>query len=563
MFAIVAVIMAFAGDGSIKGTASNIEVLPAQSKLTGFHFWQITVLRKSGYIHDVREFRGDAQGAIKNALSTFKRAGIFSIVVTENTDRQLEFYSANRAGRGKSVGGIRINCQNPVVPLPVAAQRSTTPQTKPDYAELVRAGKEARPAIEEASRRRAEELRSSLPLRAPEPEIQAAKPDYAGMVRAGKKARHALEQASRRRAEERRSPIGNDKGRISETERTRVQRKLAEALLECIKPNLDQAHLTILESIPDQEILALMANQITDEANATGIYKFVFPADYTDGEGVRHKELRLTVTHDREPQTTPAIPTPVPIALQKPTDAPQFPEHDAWEGSVYELGGRPFRCDLKLGFRYTDSNGATTYRQIRAKAFVPWIDQDHLVLGFCSYRKANRSFVTSRMEEVVDLETGECIDDVDNYFVETYAGSDYKKVDDFIDCRMPVVDCLLYLARLDGNLTKAQKALINGYIADQSGVAIVTDAVANSIINDFADDLTPKQFRKLVNQMQKDQPDNLADLRDLGVRVVGARVGNTAGGTAALAAILGAGRKGGVAEPHGGVRGVIPAKQKY
>jgi hypothetical protein len=67
----------------------------------------------------------------------------------------------------------------------------------------------------------------------------------------------------------------------------------------------------------------------------------------------------------------------------------------------------------------------------------------------------------------------------------------------------------------------------------------VTDAVASSLIKDFADDLTPQQFRKLLIQMQKEQPESLTDLRDLGGKVVGARRGDAAGGQAALAAILG------------------------
>lgn len=40
---------------TIKGTVSTIDELPTQTLLMGSTLWQITILRKSGYLHDVRE----------------------------------------------------------------------------------------------------------------------------------------------------------------------------------------------------------------------------------------------------------------------------------------------------------------------------------------------------------------------------------------------------------------------------------------------------------------------------------------------------------------------------
>lgn len=366
------IVVALQGDGAIKGVGSTIEELPRQAELSGSALWQITILRKSGYIHDVREVLGNANDAIAKAISSCRRSGIYSLIITHNDPAKLEFYSSNQDGRGKAIGGFRIIALSDIVrPLEIVDE--------------------------------------------PREEVAHAQPE--------------------------------------------------------------SGEISVPQSKPDSKNSGL--------------------------------------------------------------DAFGFPEQDAWEGSVYELGGRPFRCDLKLGFQYTDSNGAVTDRQIRTKAFVNWLDDDHLVLGFCNHRKANRSFATSRMQDVVDLDTGECIDDIDGYLTDAYAASDYKKVDNFIDNKMSVVECLLYLARLDGNLTKNQKTIINEYVAASCGAKFVTGSVASNLIKDFADDLTPQQFRKLLAQMQKEQPENLADLRDLGVRVVGARRGESAGGQAALAGILG------------------------
>jgi hypothetical protein len=50
--------------------------------------------------------------------------------------------------------------------------------------------------------------------------------------------------------------------------------------------------------------------------------------------------------------------------------------------------------------------------------------------------------------------------------------------------------------------------------------------------------IAPQNFRKLISQMRKEQPENLSELRYLGPEVVSARRSSNAGGKAALAAIL-------------------------
>lgn len=358
-------------DGEIKGCESTVEMLASDAQLTGSALWQIIIFRKSGNLHDVREVYGEAQDAIAKAISSCRRAGIYSLIVTDNEPAKLEFYSNNQDGRGKAIGGFRITATSEISFAPA---------------------------------------------------------------------------------------ISIDVDGNSPSARVQQFSEQADAVLETL------------------------------------------PINEKDEFG--------------------------------------FPSQDAWEGSVYELGERPFRCDVKLGFRYTDSNGAVTNRQIRAKAFVPWLDNDYLVLGFCNYRKANRSFATSRMQDVVDLETGECIDEVDRYLTQIYENSDYKKIDKFINEHISVVACLLYLAKLDGNLTKTQKSLIISYIAETSGAAMVTDLVANKLIKDFSEDLTSQEFRKLLSQIRREQPDNLTKLRELGPKVVYARRSDAEIGRAAMDTII-------------------------
>ena len=445
------------GDGEIKGAASNIDNLLNDAQLAGASLWTITIFRKSGYLHDVREFRGDANAAIAKALTSCRKSGIYNIIITKNESTFLEFYSADQDGRGKTIGGFRISTEQDVA-VPNLSKKTQT-------------------AV-------------------------------------------------------------NDLDVLYED----VQRNLAKLLLDSIKPNMSEKQAEILGSLPEDEMIECMVSQMDGVERLSGEpYKFVIPLNYTCKDGVLYDDVPLTIYVGDNVPTDALTKSYLTNQTEQPPSSREsfgFPEHDAWDESVYELGGRPFRCDVKLGFSYADSNGTITTRQIRTRAFVQWNDDDHLVLGFCNYRKANRSFLTSRMESVTDLESGKYIYDIDRHLTEAYATSDYKKVDAFIDTRMSVVECLLYLAKLDGTITKTQKSLIIGYISGKCGVAMVTDLVANKLIKEFAEDLTPQNFRKLISQMRKEQPENLSELRYLGPEVVSARRSSNAGGKAALAAIL-------------------------
>ncbi len=445
------------GAGEIKGAASNIDNLLNDAQLAGASLWTITIFRKSGYLHDVREFRGDANAAIAKALTSCRKSGIYNIIITKNEPAILEFYSTNQDGRGKAIGGFRISTGQDV--------------------EV--------PNLNEATQTAVNDLDILL-----------------------KEAR----------------------------------RTLAKSLLDSIKPNMSAKQAEILGALPEDEILKHMVAQMEGVEQLSGKpFHFVIPINYTCKDGVRYDDVPLTIYVGDNVPTDALTNSHLTNQTEQPPSSSvsfEFPEQDAWDESVYELGSRPFRCDVKLGFSYADSNGAITNRQIRTKAFVQWNDDDHLVLGFCKYRKANRSFLTSRMESVTDLDTVKYIYDIDRYLNETYATSDYKKVDEFIDTRMSVVECLLHLVKLDGDITQAQESLIIRYIKETCGVAMVTDLVAKKLIKDFADDLTPQKFRKLINQMRKEQSENIATLLQLGRDVVDLRRGSTAVGQAALASIL-------------------------
>lgn len=199
---------------TIKGAASTIDELPTQTLLMGSTLWQITILRKSGYLHDVREVLGDADEAISKALTSCRRSGIYSIIITKNEPAILEFYSANQNGRGKAIGGFRIA-----------------------------------PANEGAM----QVVADSVQARAADIEAQ-----------------------------------------LLETKRI-----LARALLDSIKPGMDEKQKEVLGSLPEDMIISAMADQITGQESGSGEpFTFVIPINFTDSDGTYYENMRLVVSHD-------------------------------------------------------------------------------------------------------------------------------------------------------------------------------------------------------------------------------------------------------------------------
>lgn len=497
----------------IKGSLSKIEDLRSVALLDGYGTWHTTIIRKSGHVYDERQTFGDAQEAIDVAIASCRRAGFGNIIVTENSLSCLEFYRENQDGRGKTIGGFRICAVG-----------------DPDAGNSIEKIKVLRDATGLGL------MQAKAALQKWDGDLEAAIKSVKERDNVGKpKQQLRISEKQWAEPEEQNDPQDRTITKLEEGIDS-IKADIAAYIWAQIKPTLNPKQLALVSSISESELLNHMANQLTDSAVPDqSRHQFRIPIDYRDENGDHYKVLTLLVADEknlseqgleedqgREHRNTINM------------DEFGFPEHDAWEGSVYELGDRPMRCDVMLEFGYTDSNGAASQRQIRASAFVPWLEDDHLVMGFCNHRKANRSFVTSRMTHVIDLRTGECIDDVDGYLITVYEASDYKKIDDFIDEKMEVVECLMYLARLDGNITGGQREIINDYAVSVIQSPIVTERIGAKLIKEYAEDIAPNQFRKLVAKMKKSSPECLHDLQRLGPQVVEARSGTKDGGNAAL-----------------------------
>ena len=80
--------------------------------LSGNGAWRITIVRRSGYVHDAWEFQGSASSALQTALQKMRQARINDFSILTNSASKFEarayYESTGRRRTGKYVGGFII-----------------------------------------------------------------------------------------------------------------------------------------------------------------------------------------------------------------------------------------------------------------------------------------------------------------------------------------------------------------------------------------------------------------------------------------------------------------------
>ena len=96
-------------------TPIALNQLISLAKLGGHQKWSVTIVRRSGFVHDAWTITGSAQNAIDSATVKMRQAKIFDVRIRENTSTKfdvLAFYdSAGNRRTGKYVGGFIITAE--------------------------------------------------------------------------------------------------------------------------------------------------------------------------------------------------------------------------------------------------------------------------------------------------------------------------------------------------------------------------------------------------------------------------------------------------------------------
>lgn len=136
-------------------------------------------------------------------------------------------------------------------------------------------------------------------------------------------------------------------------------------------------------------------------------------------------------------------------------------DKDSWEGGFYETANpRPVSATLK--FEYRDANDSVTNRTVEIRGFDAGSPRG-LMIGRCQLRGATRTFRQDRLTNCVDVTTGEVITDIWKHLKDLYDRSDAAMLDSLENDKATELDVVVFLARADGAVRKAERQLISEY----------------------------------------------------------------------------------------------------
>lgn len=184
------------------------------------------------------------------------------------------------------------------------------------------------------------------------------------------------------------------------------------------------------------------------------------------GNDVKKPSLNLG-SDDKKPK-----PIEIPLYNAKPKEnknkeiKEKIPEKDAWESYPYHEY-RDFPLEIMAQIRYVDSRGQFSKRSIKTKRFAidPYSEsKDFSLLAYCFSRKANRTFKVSRINEFIDLDSGEFISDIPKYLDETYKKSPAGITEAIIEKLKNELVIFVYIARADSKIYKKEREAIIKFI---------------------------------------------------------------------------------------------------
>lgn len=207
--------------------------------------------------------------------------------------------------------------------------------------------------------------------------------------------------------------------------------------------------------------------------------------------------------------STTAPPEPIVRVESNSATTPANPEKaedkDAWEGAFYDVGAQ-HSAKKTVRMQYTDGNGTQTERVVDIRAYEPKGDEG-LVIGHCHFRGATRTFRFDRMRQVVDMETGEVIPNLQQHLNDEWAASPEPILDQLYRDHHDVLKLMLYMAKADGSVRAAEIGVIAQCCQDITGDARVTPDLVKDLLK-AVDVVTITTFTRVYNKLRRERPDD-------------------------------------------------------
>jgi len=185
-------------------------------------------------------------------------------------------------------------------------------------------------------------------------------------------------------------------------------------------------------------------------------------------------------------------------------------EKDNWENfEFYNAEIKP--AAGRYVINYEDQRGLKTERTIEVKR-VHENKGLYAIDAHCLLRNAHRSFLNERIQKAVNLESGQPVKNVAQDAMTKYYETDKGRVEVAMNKEWEATAVLTFVARADGQMRKAERAIIAAYIKKWCAYTTLEETVLDDSIRLVA---TPSnnEFKRLIRELKK--KGNQEKLQDL------------------------------------------------
>lgn len=208
--------------------------------------------------------------------------------------------------------------------------------------------------------------------------------------------------------------------------------------------------------------------------------------------------------------------------LNPDPNSDQFgPETDAWEIPESNLVSEN-PCECSLIFSYIDGRGGRSRRTVDFKKHQFYGSEGSYLYGECRMRKAGRTFNTKKMTEVMDVDTGEIIENVREYAERFWDESTKAKLKNWSEKNERIAKAFLYLLRGSKRGGDADYQVLATIYSEMLDGAVVTRSDIQWLYQDQSP-TTAVGFQRLVGGIVKNYPNQASWFKENAIKLASAR----------------------------------------
>lgn len=200
-------------------------------------------------------------------------------------------------------------------------------------------------------------------------------------------------------------------------------------------------------------------------------------------------------------------------------------EKDNWEGfNFYSARMSPAQGRYRIN--YEDKRGLKTERDIEVKR-VHEYKGEYAIDAHCLLRHAHRSFLNDRIRKAVNLYNNATVDNVALDAIAQYNNSGPGRAFAAINQEWAGVAILTFVGRADGQMRRAERAIIADYIKRHGTEDTLDDDALDAELDTAIKAIAvaepnSKEFMRIINDLKAaGERDRLNDLLECAIKIVG------------------------------------------